>query len=63
MDEYKIKLIEEPMEGKYDAIILAVAHDIFKNLTSEQIKTFGKENYVIYDIKYLLDNEEVDGRL
>ena len=61
--EYKIKLIEEPMEGKYDAIILAVAHDVFKNLSSEQIKTFGKENHVIYDIKYLLDNEEVDGRL
>ena len=63
MDEYKIKLIEEPVEGKYDAIILAVAHDVFKNLSSEQIKTFGKENHVIYDIKYLLDNEEVDGRL
>ncbi len=63
MDEYKIKLIEEPTEGKYDAIILAVAHDVFKNLSSEQIKTFGKENHVIYDIKYLLDNEEVDGRL
>ena len=63
MDEYKIKLIEEPVEGKYDAIILAVAHDIFKNLSSTQIKIFGKENHVIYDIKYLLDNEEVDGRL
>ena len=63
MDEYKIKLIEEPMEGKYDAIILAVAHDVFKNLSSEQIKTFGKENHIIYDIKYLLENEEVDGRL
>ena len=63
MDEYKIKLIEEPMEGKYDAIILAVAHDVFKNLSSKQIKTFGKENHVIYDIKYLLVNEEVDGRL
>ncbi len=63
MGEYKIKLIDEPMEGKYDAIILAVAHDVFKNLSSEQIKTFGKENHVIYDIKYLLDNDEVDGRL
>ena len=54
---------DKPIEGKYDAIILAVAHDVFKNLSSEQIKTFGKENHVIYDIKYLLDNEEVDGRL
>ena len=61
--EHKIKLIEEPMEGKYDAIILAVAHDVFKNLSSKQIKSFGKENHVIYDIKYLLDNDEVDGRL
>jgi UDP-N-acetyl-D-galactosamine dehydrogenase len=51
------------MNGKFDAIILAVAHDVFKNLSSEQIKTFGKENHVIYDIKYLLSSEDVDGRL
>ena len=53
----------EPMNDKYDAIILAVAHDVFKNLSPEQIKTFGKENHVIYDIKYLLSSENVDGRL
>ena len=63
MDEYKIKLIEEPTRGNYDAIILAVAHDVFKNLSLERIKTFGKENHVIYDIKYLLRSEDVDGRL
>ena len=63
MDEYEIKLIEEPVNDKYDAIILAVAHDVFKNLSPEQIKTFGKENHVIYDIKYLLSSENVDGRL
>ena len=63
IDENNIKLIEEPTKGKYDAIILAVAHDVFKNLSPEQIKTFGKENHVIYDIKYLLSSENVDGRL
>ena len=63
VDENNIKLIEEPTKGKYDAIILAVAHDLFKNLSPEQIKTFGKENHVIYDIKYLLSSENVDGRL
>ena len=63
VDENNIKLIEEPTKGKYDAIILAVAHDVFKNLSPEQIKTFGKENHVIYDIKYLLSSENVDGRL
>ena len=62
-DEYNIKLIEQPIKGKYDAIVLAVAHDIFKDFSIEQIKDFGKDNHVLYDIKYLFGNNEVDGRL
>jgi UDP-N-acetyl-D-galactosamine dehydrogenase len=62
-NEYGIKPIDEPIEGKYDAILLAVAHDIFKKLTLEQIKAFGKDNHVLYDLKYLLEANEVDGRL
>ena len=61
--EYDIKPIDQPTEGKYDAILLAVAHDEFKALTLEQIKSFGKDNHILYDIKYLLDANEVDGRL
>ena len=61
--EYAIKLIKKPINGKYDAIIIAVAHDEFKKLTLEQIKAYGKDNHVIYDIKYLLEADEVDGRL
>ena len=61
--EYGIKPINKPIEGKYDAILLAVAHDEFKELTLEQIKAFGKDNHVLYDIKYLLKANEVDGRL
>ena len=62
-DEYNIKLIEQPIKGKYDAIVLAVAHDVFKDFSIEQIKDFGKDNYVLYDIKYLFGDDEVDGRL
>jgi UDP-N-acetyl-D-glucosamine/UDP-N-acetyl-D-galactosamine dehydrogenase len=61
--ECGIKPIDQPVEGKYDAILLAVAHDEFKALSLEQIKAFGKDNHVLYDIKYLLDANEVDGRL
>jgi UDP-N-acetyl-D-galactosamine dehydrogenase len=61
--EYGIKPIDHPVEGKYDAILLAVAHDEFKELSLEQIKAFGKEDHVLYDIKYLLGANEVDGRL
>jgi len=47
----------------YDAVILAVAHDEFKALGAEQMHSYGKEQHVLYDIKYLLDTDDVDGRL
>jgi len=61
--EYGFKPVDQPVEGKYDAILLAVAHDEFKELSLEQIKAFGKDNHVLYDIKYLLKANEADGRL
>jgi UDP-N-acetyl-D-glucosamine/UDP-N-acetyl-D-galactosamine dehydrogenase len=61
--EYGISLLDKPFNNKYDAIILAVAHDDFKKLSFEKIKVFAKDNFVLYDIKYLLDANEVDGRL
>jgi len=63
MHEYNISLINQPIPAKYDAIVLAVAHDEFKDLSLEKIKAFGKDNHVLYDIKYLLGVDEVDGRL
>lgn len=63
IEEYNIKTIGQPFKDKYDAIIITVAHDIFKELSIEEIKSFGKENYVLYDIKYLLKANQVDGRL
>ena len=62
-DEYNIKLVSELSIGKYDSIILAVAHDEFKCFSSKDIKSFGKDKHVLYDIKYLLKINEVDGRL
>ena len=61
--EYGFKPIDQPAEGKYDAILLAVAHDEFKELSLGEIKAFGKDSHVLYDIKYLLDANKVDGRL
>ena len=61
--EYNIQLIDKPKNGKYDAILLAVAHNEFKELSSAKIKAFGRKSHVLYDIKYLLKAEEVDGRL
>jgi len=61
--EYDITPIKKIESNKYDAIILAVAHDDFKLLSIDEIKSYGKEKHVLYDIKYLLSAEQVDGRL
>ena len=63
LEEYNIELINKPKTDNYDAILLSVAHQEFKQLSLEQINIFGKKNYVLYDIKYLLDADAVDGRL
>ncbi len=61
--EFGIGLIASPAPGKYDAIIVAVAHEQFKALGSTGIRSFGKPASVIFDVKYVLPCDAVDGRL
>ena len=61
--EYGITLVKKPEPGSYDAIILAVGHDQFKVMSVAEIHSLGKDNHVLYDIKYILSTEDVDGRL
>ena len=55
--------IQDIKENYYDAIVLAVAHNQFKELGPNRLRSFGKSTNVIYDIKYILKAEESDGRL
>jgi len=61
--EYAIKLIPEPEEGKYDAVIIAVAHQQFKDMGIEKIRKLCKPEHVIYDVKYIFNKDDVDGRI
>ena len=61
--EYGIRPIAAPAAGAYDAIIVAVAHAQFKELGAAGIRTFGKPESVIFDVKYVLPRDAVDGRL
>lgn len=61
--EYGVMPIETPENGHYDAIILAVAHESFSRMGADAVHKLGKEKHVLYDIKYLLNSNEVDGRL
>lgn len=58
--EYNIDITNELPTDNFDAIILAVSHNEFAEL---DVKKFGKENHVIFDVKGILDKNLVDGRL
>ena len=62
-EEYDLELVKEPEKGHYDAIIIAVSHKQFKEMGAEGIRALGKDNHVLYDIKYILSSDAVDGRL
>lgn len=61
--EYNIQPINNPKSAEYDAIILAVAHEQFKQMGAEEIRKFGKAEHVLYDLKYVLTQQESDIRL
>jgi len=63
MHEYGIAVIEKPEAQKYDAVILAVAHEQFRQMPIEQIKSYTKPDSVIYDLKYLFPANQTDDRL
>jgi UDP-N-acetyl-D-glucosamine/UDP-N-acetyl-D-galactosamine dehydrogenase len=52
-----------PTAGRYDVVILAVAHNEFRELGAVGIRKLAKPNAVIYDVKYVLPASESDGRL
>jgi UDP-N-acetyl-D-galactosamine dehydrogenase len=59
--EYDIDVINQLRPGvKYDAIVLAVAHDEFKKL---ELSTLSASTSVLYDVKGVLPKELVDNRL
>ena len=65
MREYGIAIsndaTQEALEGRFDAMVLAVAHDAFKALDIRRLLAI--DNGVVYDVKGLLDRNIIDDRL
>lgn len=65
MREYGIAIsndaTQEALEGRFDAVVLAVAHDAFKALDIRRLLAI--DNGVVYDVKGLLDRNIIDDRL
>ena len=62
-EEYGIELLASPVPGTYDAVIVTVGHDDFRRLGAEGLRAFCKPDGVLYDVKYTLPADNVDGRL
>lgn len=58
--EYGIHISNELPDGKYDAAIIAVAHNEFEVL---DVTSMLNEFHVIYDVKGYVDRKWIDGRL
>ncbi|HBD04657.1 MAG TPA: Vi polysaccharide biosynthesis UDP-N-acetylglucosamine C-6 dehydrogenase TviB [Psychrobacter sp.] len=61
--EYGVKPVNEPTANSYDSIILAVAHSEFVDMGVAHIRSLGKHNHVLYDLKYVFAKEDTDIRL
>lgn len=61
--EHGVNLISAPQPGKYDAIILAVCHREFRQLSARQLREYCKRDHVLFDVKYMLPRADVDLRL
>jgi UDP-N-acetyl-D-glucosamine/UDP-N-acetyl-D-galactosamine dehydrogenase len=61
--EYGLRPVRTLQRGRYDAVVLAVAHREFKELGVAAIRRLCRRKHVVYDIKYALPAAEVDGRL
>ena len=58
--EYGLDITGSLPTGRFDSIILAVAHKEFSNL---DIISLLNENGVIYDVKGVMDRSIIDARL
>ncbi|RBI83316.1 Vi polysaccharide biosynthesis UDP-N-acetylglucosamine C-6 dehydrogenase TviB [Rhodosalinus halophilus] len=61
--EYGVTPVAQPEKGAYDGIVLAVAHDDFREMGPSGIRALGRDPHVLYDLKHVLPREAVDLRL
>ncbi|WP_298189017.1 nucleotide sugar dehydrogenase [Metallibacterium sp.] len=61
--EYSLDIVPQPQAGHYDAIVLAVAHQRFRDLGAAGVRALGRSGAVIYDLKRVLPAGAADGAL
>ncbi len=62
-NEYGINPVPELVVGEYDAIIITVSHQEFRNMGIDSIRALGKKSHIVYDLKYIFSAKQTDLRL
>jgi len=62
-EELGFPLTTELRNRHYDAVIIAVGHEQFREMGIQRIRALCKRHSVIFDVKYLFRRSDVDGRL
>jgi UDP-N-acetyl-D-glucosamine/UDP-N-acetyl-D-galactosamine dehydrogenase len=60
---YGININSTLNDNTYDGVIIAVAHEKFKDMGETKILNLCKKNHVIYDLKYLFSKDQFSLRL
>ena len=61
--ELGFPITQELRDRHYDAVIIAVAHEQFREMGIERIRALCKGHSVVFDVKYLFDKADTDGRI
>ena len=62
-NEYGLVVSKVAEEGLYDVVLIAVAHDEFREMGVKAIRAFGKPKNILYDLKCVFPKDDVDIRL
>ncbi len=54
---YDIDLNNDYDDGEYDAIVIAVAHDKYREITYDQLERLSKRNPIVIDLKSILSED------
>lgn len=61
--EYGVTLLDNPNQGDYDALLLAVPHREYAQKSSKELRSYLKDDGVLFDLKGVLPLGEADLRL
>jgi UDP-N-acetyl-D-galactosamine dehydrogenase len=61
--DYGLELVTAPEPEAYDGVILAVAHDSYREAGAVALRGYGRLGHVFCDLKSVFGHEESDLRL